>query len=219
MENSFIKLYRNLLEWEWFKNSEMVHLFTYLLLKANFTDGKFQGKEIKRGQLITGRNSLSENTGISQQKIRTCLERLQLTNEITIHSTNKYSIITIVKYDFYQCFETKSTNKPTNKLTIKQPTTNHQLTTIEESNKKKNILIPSIEEFLEHAKTIKEFNYSEYEFSLKSKYQAWVDRGWKDGNGSEIKNWKSKINNTYPYLKPIKQINNGGKLPSSFGYA
>lgn len=35
---------------------------------------------------------------------------------------------------------------------------------------------------------------------LKLKYDSWVENGWKDGNNKPIKNWKSKILNTLPYL-------------------
>lgn len=62
--------------------------------------------------------------------------------------------------------------------------------------------IPPLSEFLDFCKTIKEINYTAYEFSLKSKYESWVDNKWKDGNGNKIKNWKSKIKNTIPFLKP-----------------
>ncbi len=141
MNESYIKLLRKLTEWEWYKDSQMVHLFIHLLLKANFSDGNFQGKKVMRGQLITGTNSLAESTGIARQSVRTCLNKLKLTNEITIESTNKNSLITIVKYNDYQSFENKPTSKTTNKITIKQPTTNQQLTTIEEGNKEEEINI------------------------------------------------------------------------------
>lgn len=70
-------------------------------------------------------------------------------------------------------------------------------------DKGKDIYIPSESEFLEYCKTIKEFEFKNYEFSLKAKYESWVNAGWKDGNGDKIKVWKTKIKNTYPYLKPI----------------
>ena len=111
----WIKLHRKFCGWEWFNISEMVHLFIYLLINANHEDGNWRGISIKRGQIITGRNSLSENTGISSQTIRTCLSRLKSTNEITIKSTNKYSIITITKYDDYQGLilnSNQQTNQP-----------------------------------------------------------------------------------------------------------
>ena len=30
---------------------------------------------------------------------------------------------------------------------------------------------------------------------------AWVENGWKDGNDKQIKNWKTKLTNTIPYLR------------------
>ena len=126
---TWIKIYRSLLEWEWYNNSKMVHLFIHLLLKANHRPGKWQGMEIKRGQLVTGRKKISTETGISEQSVRTCLKRLESTNEITIKSTNKFSIITICNYEHYQQ-RNIGNNQPTNQqLTNNQPTTNQQLTT------------------------------------------------------------------------------------------
>ena len=49
--------------------------------------------------------------------------------------------------------------------------------------------------------------YSEYEFSLKAKYQTWVDAGWNDGYGKKIKVWKTKIKNTLPHLKKTYKSN------------
>jgi len=43
--------------------------------------------------------------------------------------------------------------------------------------------------------------------ALKFKYESWVENGWKDGNDKPIKNWKTKILNSLPYLKERKQIN------------
>ena len=40
-------------------------------------------------------------------------------------------------------------------------------------------------------------------FTIKAKYDSWVENNWKDGNGNKIKNWKTKLRNTWPHLKPI----------------
>ena len=137
MEDSFIKLYRGLLKWEWYQDSQMVHLFIHLLLNANFADGRFKGTPVLRGQLITGRKRLSVDTGITEMSIRTCLTKLKSTNEITTKVTNEYTLITIVKYEEYQCYDKKSTNKSTSKLSNDYPTTNQRLTTIEEEKERK----------------------------------------------------------------------------------
>lgn len=97
-----IKIDRKILNWEWYSDYKMVHLFLHLLIKANYKENKWQGRVINRGQLITGIHKLSGNTGLSVSQTRTCLSKLQTTGEIAIEVTNKYSIITICKYETYQ---------------------------------------------------------------------------------------------------------------------
>ena len=76
--------------------------------------------------------------------------------------------------------------------------------------------IPSIEEFLSFCKddmVKNNMNFNLYEYSLKSKYESWVENGWKDGHNNIIKLWKSKIRNTIPHLRPMQTLSNksGGK--------
>ena len=116
--NTWIKIYRGMLDWEWFSISEMVHLFVYLLLKANIEDKNWRGIEVKRGQLITSLTTIQKETHLSKQIIRTCLKRLISTQEITQEVTHKYTLITICNYESYQ--EKKET---TNTLNNTQPNT------------------------------------------------------------------------------------------------
>jgi|3_EtaG_2_1085321.scaffolds.fasta_scaffold86197_2 hypothetical protein len=132
--NGWIKLHYKFLKWEWSNDANMVALFLHLLLKANYQGRNWRGQDIKRGELITGLHSLSAETGISLQSLRTCLKRLKSTNEITIKSTNKYSVICIRNYNKYQH---EPTSKLTSKLTNNQQTTNKQLTTPKEYNKER----------------------------------------------------------------------------------
>ena len=90
------------------------------------------GQEIKRGSLVSGRKMLSEKTGISEQTIRTSLERLKSPNEITIKPTRWFSIITLCKYEDYQG-DTSEINQTINhEVTTNQPRSNHEVTTSEE---------------------------------------------------------------------------------------
>ena len=143
MENQgFIKTYRAFLEWEWFTDPNTAHLFMYLMLSANYAPQKWQGNVIKRGQLLTNLKKIEEGTGISLQSVRTCLKHLKKTGEITIESTNKYSIITICNYDNYQCMpnaddNNQTSNEQTNTIqqtVIEQPVTTQQ-TLYKEYNK------------------------------------------------------------------------------------
>lgn len=69
--------------------------------------------------------------------------------------------------------------------------------------KKRKKDIPSLEEFTSYCKEIIPNRYKSLEFSILAKFETWIDDGWKDGHGTPIKNWKTKIKNTIPHLKPF----------------
>lgn len=101
-DNGWISLYRKFTEWEWYTDANTMRVFLHLLLKANHKAGNWKGQIIQRGQLITGRKSIADELKISERNVRTALDKLKSTNEITIKPTNKFSLVTIVKYDTYQ---------------------------------------------------------------------------------------------------------------------
>jgi|GEM_PF-612868 len=98
----YIKLFRLMLEWRWFRDPAVAHLFVYLLLRANYFDANWRGITIMRGQLVTSRQTLSIETGLTEKVIRRCLKALVRTGEISIKSTSQYTLITITKYSEYQ---------------------------------------------------------------------------------------------------------------------
>lgn len=128
MEDGWIKIFRLFLEWEWYGDANMVRLFLHLLLKANYEDKRWLGIVIKRGQLVTSSLTLAAETHLSRQRVRTCLSRLEHTGEISIKTTNKFSIITICKYGNYQAVNLDYQPTTNQQLTNKQPTNNQQST-------------------------------------------------------------------------------------------
>lgn len=122
----YVKIFRTFIDWEWFQKPEMVQLWLYLLLKANYQDAKLQGKTIKRGQLFTNLAKIAAETGLSTQTIRTCLNRLKSTGEITTESTSKGTLINIENWDKYQ-IEIDDSNTESNEQ-INKPLTNDQQT-------------------------------------------------------------------------------------------
>ncbi len=92
--------------------------------------------------------------------------------------------------------------RPKGKETPKEPQENPSETPkVKEKEKEKEKVnaIPTENEFLEYAKTIEIFK-PELEFSIRAKFEAWKESGWKDGNNKPIENWKTKLKNTMPYL-------------------
>ena len=98
----FIQLHRKIVEWEWYKNTNTFRVFLHCLLMANFTDGRFEGVEVKRGQFVSSLPNLAKQTLLSIQQVRTALDHLKSTGEITDKAYAKFRVITVVKYDMYQ---------------------------------------------------------------------------------------------------------------------
>ena len=124
---SWYKLNRDFLQWEWYKREGALQVFLFLLLNANYEPKNWEGITIERGQVVTSVSKICEGTGLSTQKTRTLLKLLEKSQFLTIKSTNKYSVITICKYDSY-ADEGFKANKQTNKqLTNNQQTTNNNI--------------------------------------------------------------------------------------------
>jgi hypothetical protein len=128
--SGWIKIHRQILEWEWYSDNNSFRVFLHLLLKANHKQKRYKGLELKIGSIITSRDILAIETGLSVQQIRTALDKLKSTNEVTIKTSSQGTIIEVVNYAKYQIV--------TNEVTIKEPTSNQQVTTNKNVKKEKN---------------------------------------------------------------------------------
>jgi hypothetical protein len=134
----WVKIHRKIMDWEWESDSNVFLLFVKLILLANHKDTKWKGVIVRRGQLVTGFRSLAKRTRLSMQVLRTSLERLKSTREITLESTHIYTTITICNYDKYNASK-KPTNTQINTQTNTQATREqHTTNTIQEDQELKN---------------------------------------------------------------------------------
>ena len=123
-------MYRSFLDWEWYPDTNCVRLALHFILKANYRAKKWKGLIIDRGQLVTSRGQLSEETGLSEMQIRTAIDKLDNCGFITKSGTRKYTIITVCNYDLYQQAQDGFDNGC-------QPTDNQQITTTKEYKKER----------------------------------------------------------------------------------
>lgn len=137
--NGFVKLHRKMIEWGWYSDCVVKDVFIHLLMVAAFKESQYLGHEIKPGQAIIGRKKLAQELGFSEQQIRTALKKLESTGEISLKSTNKFTIATVENWEFYQCNDETLTNE--------QPTNNQQITNNQPHLKNvknvKNNMLPS----------------------------------------------------------------------------
>lgn len=105
---NYIKLDRKILNWEWYRNLNTCKLFFHFLLKANWKDGKFDGKDIKKGSFVSSVSKLSEETGLTQREVRTAIGHLKSTGEITSKSYRRFTVFTVNNYCLYQINEVQA---------------------------------------------------------------------------------------------------------------
>ena len=98
----FITIHRKILDWEWYSNSNVMRVFIHCLLRANYQERSWQGNVIGRGQFVTSVSKLSRELGLTPRQISGALDKLKMTNEIAIKTSNRNTTITICKYDDYQ---------------------------------------------------------------------------------------------------------------------
>ncbi len=133
MSTGWIKLHRQLLDWEWYNDVNTTRVFLHLLLVANHKENKWRGITIKRGQRLTSVSALASETNLSIKNIRTAIKRLKSTNEVASQSTAQHTVFTMVNYDLYQEVASEAANEGQTKG--KQGATNKNDKTEKNDNK------------------------------------------------------------------------------------
>ena len=139
MSNGWIKLHRQILDWEWYDDVNTSRLFIHLMLTANHKDNNWRGIKIVRGSRLTSLDKLSSETNLTVSKIRTAIKKLVLTNEMTSKSHSQYTVFTMINYDLYQGDDKRIANE--------SQTINKRIATNKNENKEKN----NICELIAHA--------------------------------------------------------------------
>ena len=142
----FIKVYRKLLDWEWYTDVNTKTLFLHCLLRANWKAGEWKGVHYEAGEFITSLAKISEETGLTIRQARVALSHLEMTGELTSRTTdrvtskklNRFRIITVNNWDSYQGSD-KQNDKQNDKQDVNQTAGKRQATRQASDNRYKNI--------------------------------------------------------------------------------
>ena len=107
---TYIKLFRKFKNWQWYKDPVTKSLFIHFLIEARWADTNMYGVDVKKGQLLTTESDLIEELGLTRQQVRTGMNHLIATKEITKvptkvstkGATNRMTLITVENYGVYQ---------------------------------------------------------------------------------------------------------------------
>lgn len=101
----WIKLYRKLVDWEWYDEPNTKIVFIDLLLHANHKERKWRGETVEAGSLVTSIGAIAERNGLSTKQVRTAIAHLKKTGEIAKKRANKNTTLIVLNYKRYQEFD------------------------------------------------------------------------------------------------------------------
>lgn len=131
MDTGWIKLYRKTLDDEIFQNEKLLKVFIWCLLKATHKShtqmvGLLEVL-LQEGQFITGRKKAALELNMNESTSWKYILKLKALGVIKVDSNNKFSVITIDKWRFYQSKNEVHDNKITSseeKKPVTQPVDN-----------------------------------------------------------------------------------------------
>lgn len=138
--DGWIKLHRKIIESSVFDNPHILKMWIWSLSKATHKEHKqmvgLQEVELKIGQFVFGRKVAAKELHLTESNTYRLLKALEKMNLISINSNNKFSIVTIENWVFYQGQEKISNNKRT---TSEQQVNNTVTTNEQQTNTNKNV--------------------------------------------------------------------------------
>lgn len=142
----YIKIDRKILKWEWWSDINTYRLFTYMLIVAYWKPGYYKGREILRGSFPSSISELSRETNLTYNEIRTAINHLKSTGEITSKSYSKFTVFTVKNYDLYQSDNEQNYNQITDEITGKSQTDHELLTSKSQAINEDISIFPIIKE-------------------------------------------------------------------------
>lgn len=132
----WLKLHRSIVDSIVFENAEVLRLWIWLLCNAAYDeyDTIYNGKlvHISKGQIVTSRKKMAQQLGISESTAYRTAKSLENIGKVNIKTNNKFSIITIIKWDDFQNISQSVNSKANNKRTANEQQTNSKANTIKE---------------------------------------------------------------------------------------
>lgn len=102
MNEGWIKVFRSLPAWRWYKDANTKSLYLHLLLNACIRPTPFMNFELQPGEFVSTVRALAYELNMSEKAVRVAMSHLISTNEMAIKTTNKYTIFQVQNWEKYQ---------------------------------------------------------------------------------------------------------------------
>lgn len=111
LTNGSVLIHRAITSWEWYTDVPVRVLFEHLILTVCWKDGKFRGDDLSRGERICSLQTLSRETGLSVQQVRTAINKLIKTGELQKRQINGKTVFGVTNFKKYQKINKKTTQE------------------------------------------------------------------------------------------------------------
>lgn len=115
--SDYIYLHRKITKSAVWENESLLKIWIWCLVRASYKDRQVvignQIVELKPGEFVTGRNAASEELKMKGTSLWKRLKALEKLGNISIKSNNKFSVITVANWAFYQYGEDESDSRRT----------------------------------------------------------------------------------------------------------
>lgn len=97
----WIGINRDIINYSIYKDHGAMRVLLHLLLTVNYSAVEWQSITIDRGETVTSLKRLSEELGMSKNTLLKSLSTLESAGEVSKRTTNKYTLIRVVNYNYW----------------------------------------------------------------------------------------------------------------------
>jgi hypothetical protein len=192
----FISLHRKLMDNPLWSDPNYLKLWIYCLFEATHKErDQLVGNQmvkLQRGEFVTGRFVLAENMNkgvkpkqrLNEKTWWRHLDNLEKWGMLTIKSTNKFSVVTIDKYDFYQSVFNKNDQQDDQQMSNSCPSDDQQMSTNNNVNNANNV----------NNNSRQKFKYEPSDMQLAELLlNCIIDNGEKSSKKTNLEKWANEV--------------------------
>jgi len=127
-DQGWFKLHRGVTDSFVFQNPDRLKFWIWCLCKAShksrIANVGLQEIQLSKGQFVFGRKKAASELSMDESKVYRLMKTFEKREKIEVKSNNKFSVITVANWEFYQQGEQQTEQQSNNKITTNEQQSN-----------------------------------------------------------------------------------------------